>query len=114
MMPPTPAITLEIMKTRMRIRGDVDAGAASRLGVASDRVDVPSEGRPLGEEREHDEEDHHEQAGERQRRAVRVIADRDDAEGRDATPASFGDDEPVRSGGPARRLPMNPPSTTRA
>ncbi len=36
-------MTPEIMKTRIRIRGDVDAGPARRLGVAADRVDVPAE-----------------------------------------------------------------------
>ena len=49
--PPRPAIAPEIMKTIIRIAGDVDAGAARGLGVAADRVDVAPERRPLGEER---------------------------------------------------------------
>ena len=43
------------MKTRIRIRGDVDAGAARGLGVAADRVDVATERRPLGDERPDEE-----------------------------------------------------------
>ena len=51
MMPPTPAMRPEIMKTRIRMRGDADAGAPRRLGVAADRVDVAAERRPLRDER---------------------------------------------------------------
>ena len=46
-MPPTPAISPEIAKTMIRMRGDVDAGAARRLGVAADGVDVAAERRSL-------------------------------------------------------------------
>ena len=47
----------EIMKTRIRIRGDVDAGTARGLRVTADRVDVPAEGRPLREEGQDEERD---------------------------------------------------------
>ena len=46
MMPPMPAVAPEIMKTRTRMRGDVDARSARRLGISSDRVDVTAERRP--------------------------------------------------------------------
>ena len=59
-MPPTPAMKPEIMKTRIRMRGDADAGAARRLGVATDGVDVAAERRPLRDvgPEEQEEDDH--------------------------------------------------------
>ena len=41
--------------------GDVDACAPGRLGVAADRVDVPTERRALGDERQDSARDHQEQ-----------------------------------------------------
>ena len=79
---------------------DVDARATRSLRVAADGVDVAPERRALREERQPDEEDQHQERGERQpdglravhreRRALRacgrprrVVADRDGAEARD-------------------------------
>ena len=57
--PATAARVEQIMKQDSLIRGHVDAGAARRLGVAADGVDVPApacgsagrSGRPAGTER---------------------------------------------------------------
>ena len=66
MMPPIAAIPLEIMKTIDPDSRDVDACAPRSLGVAADGVDVTAEGRPLGEERQTDEEDDDQDTGQRQ------------------------------------------------
>ena len=116
MMPPTPAMTLEIMKTRMRMRCDVDAGAPGSLGVAADGVDVAAERRPLREVRQADEEDDHQQAGERKADALpsgrcawlQIATEPNAATATPTTLASARTGVPVAT--PARRRPTTPPS----
>ena len=54
---------------------DVDPGSPRGLRVPPDRVDVPPERRPLGDERPHDEARHDEQ--ERERHSAVLVQDRD-------------------------------------
>src|SRR6185295_18563119 len=62
-MPPTPAMTDEITKTMIRTRGTL---MPRRLGVPADGVHVTTERGALREVREADEEDHHDECGERE------------------------------------------------
>ena len=77
--------------------GDVDARAARRLGVAADGVDVPAEGRALGDERP--EEQHHDDEEQRERHTAVLVADRDgDERDRDDADQLDGDERRVADG----------------
>ena len=108
------------MKTIDADSRDVDACAPGGLGVAADGVDVTAEGRPLGKERQGDEEDDDQDAGQRkaERRSLdlRVVADGDGPECRDRHTDHLRnrEPEPLVSRRRARRLPTKPPSTTSA
>src|SRR4029079_393678 len=56
---------------------DVDTGATGGLGVPTDRIHVPPEGRPLREERQDDEGADHQQEPERDAAGARLVQDPD-------------------------------------
>ena len=87
------------MKTINADPRHVDTGAPGSLGVAADRIDVPSEGRPLGDEREHEQRCDHQEQDEGD--AAVAIADHDDENGCGRDGDELGDQEPRVADGDA-------------